>query len=349
MQKLWLVMAWSVAAVVAVRAGELKKDYFGATKPGAWAEYKMESSDGTRSASSSQRNADEDGHVVVVESVKIQAGAGAGTEVKNTFVLPKDFNLARDWLSYGKFTEKMTMKYGEMVMAVDANTLAAIKKGSKDYRGAVSFEATEKVDGHNCDRYAYAVAVAGPAPLKESGQLWLDDSIPFGIVRQVAKPLAGDGSSASSYEIKLQQTGAVQVEAPATAPVTAEKAPALPSVVALVEAYQAGRVSIEVAVEAGSAGHRLQLTINNKTETELTVKLPEGELSIPASDPIGALKIVVKKAASIVVPGSGDAAPISVAQQPGRGALEGKFKLSVYEGTLLYSGSITRGTVTPAP
>ena len=111
------------------------------------------------------------------------------------------------------------------------------------------------------------------------------------------------------------------------------------------DGYQAGRVGIEVTVEDGSSGKHLQLAFINKTEADLTVKLAAGALEIPASDPLGALKIVVPKAANLVVPAGAASDPIKVDQQPGRGAFEGKFVLSVYEGTLLYSGSVTKGTV----
>jgi len=340
---LWIIAGTAIAATTA-RAGELKKDYFGATKEGAWAEYKVEASDGSKWTSTDQRQPDEDGQIVVEESVKFTAGAGAGTESKNLYTLPKGFNLTRDWLSYGKFTEKMTMKYGTTVMPVAAATLEVIKKAAKDYRGAVTFEATEQVDGHKCDRYAYAITVAGPSPSKETGQLWLDATVPFGIVKQSGKFAKTDAAGASSYEVKLQETGRVQL-APAEVATPAEKTPAAPAVVSLMDGYQAGRVGIEVTVEDGSSGKHLQLAFINKTEADLTVTLAAGALEIPASDPLGALKIVVPKAANLIVPAGAASDPIKVDQQPGRGAFEGKFVLSVYEGTPLYSGSVTKGTV----
>ena len=342
--KKYMLMIVMIAGVAAVAgAGELKKEYFGATKQGAWATYTLEASDGTKSESSSQRNADEDGHVVVEESVKITAGVGVGTESKNTYMLPKKFNISADWLSYGKFTEKMTMKYGTMVMPVNDTTLAAIKKGSKDYRGSMTFEAVEKIDGHMCDRYAYSVVIAGPAPGKETGQLWLDATVPFGIVRQVAKSSNADGTT-SSFEIKLQEIGAVQLNTADVVP-PVENIPAAPAVVSLIDGYTAGRIGLEVTVEKGSEGKHLQLAFINKTDKELTVKLAAGALEIPASSPIGTLKIVVKKAVDVVVPAEAMAESITVDQQPGRGAFEGKFELSVYEGTQLYSGSVTKATV----
>src|ERR1039457_6799222 len=123
-----LALGLIALAATTARAGELKKDYFSATKLGAWAEYKVEASDGSKWTSTDERQADDDARVVVEESVKISAGAGAGTESKNIYVLPKGFNLTRDWLSYGKFTEKMTMKFGTTVMPVADATLGAIKR-----------------------------------------------------------------------------------------------------------------------------------------------------------------------------------------------------------------------------
>lgn len=340
-----LLFVFFGTALSAANAGELKKDYFLATPPGAWAEYRLETADGTKFLSTNQRNADENGHIIIEEGIKFQAGAGAGTESKNTFVLPQNFNIGRDWLSYGKFTEKMSMKVGSVVMPIDPTTLDSMKKGSKDYRGAVTFEETEKIDGHTCDRYSYSVAIAGPAPSKETGQLWLDATVPFGIVRQVGKSFNPDGSVASSFEIKLLETGRVQldtIEATTSAP---SAAPAAPAVVSLIDGYKAGRVGIEVSVEKGSNGHHLQLVFINKMDASLTVKMKKGTLDIPASDPISALRIVVKKDAEIVIPAGASSDAIMVEQQPGRGAIEGKFELSVYEGTRLYSGSVTHGTI----
>ena len=344
MTKHIMMLGLATTAGAALCAGELKHDYFGATTVGAWAEYSNEASEGQKWISKDQRRSDDDGQTVVEESVKIAAGAGAGTESKNIYTYPKGFNLARDWLSQGRFTEKMTMQFGTTVMPVDAATLGAIKKSSKDYRGAVTFEAAEDVDGHRCDRYAYSITIAGPAPSAETGQLWLDATVPFGVVKQAGKFSDADGKVTSSYQFKLQATGQAQAATTQASP-AAEEAPPAPAVVSLLDAYNAGRVGIEVKVEDGSSGRHLQLAFVNKTEADLTVKLATGALTIPASDPVGALKIVVPKAADFAIPAGETSEVVRVDQPPGRGAFEGKFHLSVYEGTLLFSGSITKGTV----
>jgi hypothetical protein len=329
------------------RAGELRKEYFAATPPGAWAQYMLEAGDGSKYLSSSQRNADKEGRVVVEESMKGQTGPATGTESQNVYQFQKEFKIARDWLSYGKFTEKMTMKAGGAEIRIDAVTLDEIKKGLKDFRGAVTFEAIEKIDGRNCDRYAYSVTTAGPAPGKETGQLWLDPTVPFGIVRQTANSYNTDGSAASSFAMRLQDTGRVQIDSPDTAPPapTGPVAPPVPAVASLLDGYRAGRIGIQVSVENGSGGRWLQLVFINKTESMQTIRLTAGKLAIPASEPVENLQIVVQDAADIVVPATAASGAVRVQQQPGRGALDGKFELSVYEGTLLFTGSITRGTV----
>ena len=85
--------------------------------------------------------------------VKILAGLGEGAESKNICTMPQNFDLFRDGLNYGKFTEKMVMQFGSMSMPVDETTLEHIRKAGKDYRGAVTFEATENSGDRTCDRY----------------------------------------------------------------------------------------------------------------------------------------------------------------------------------------------------
>ncbi|MFO1523332.1 MAG: hypothetical protein U1G05_15085 [Kiritimatiellia bacterium] len=100
-----------------------------------------------------------------------------------------------------------------------------------------------------------------------------------------------------------------------------------------------------MTVEAGSSGRRLRIVLINKLDAGVTVVLAPGELDLPAGDPVGALNIVVEKAAKVVVPPGDAAPPVLVGQRPGRGVIEGTFEMSVYEGTTLFSGSATRGTV----
>ena len=46
-------------------------------------------------------------------------------------------------------------------MQVDDATLDQIRQAEKDFRGVVTFEKTEKMDGRTCDRYTYSLRTLG--------------------------------------------------------------------------------------------------------------------------------------------------------------------------------------------
>ncbi len=339
----WIVAGVFFVGLSIARGGELKKNYFDATKPGSWVEYLQTSPDGAQSRFTYQRLADEDEHVVLQMAVKILAGPGQGSESKNLYTMSKDFVLARDGLSYNKLAEKMTMMFGTTVMPVDPATLESIRQSGKDYRGAVTFEATEPVAGYTCDRYAYSLRTGGPAPAQEDGTIWLCESVPFAIVRQVGRITGTVDAPPYDYEMNLQNTGLDQSIAAASGPEPSPAAPAplAPATVGLAEGYMAGRLAIEVQPLAGSGGRQLSLIIRNKTDTEFTVKVPAGDLDLDADSPIHKLRLTIPKEADLVLPAEESAEPIRVGQRGQRGAVEGRFTLSVYEGALLYSGSAT--------
>ena len=133
---------------------------------------------------------------------------GKNSKSHNTYTMSRNFNLGRDGLSFGKFIEKMSMSSGGMDMQVDEATLDQIRQAEKDFRRAVTFEKTEKIDGRTCDRYTYSIKTVGPTPTMEKGTLWLSDSVPFAIVRQVAEVFRTNGTKLSGFVMQLQDTGA---------------------------------------------------------------------------------------------------------------------------------------------
>jgi hypothetical protein len=169
------------------RAGDLKKDYFAETKPGQWCTQMVTTIDGTKSEYTTSRKLDDEGRVVVDMTIKSLEGPGAGSESRMTYFLKKDFNFGHDFLSHGKHVDKMVMTYGGTEMPIDATTLQVITESSKDFAGTMTFEESETVDGHVCDRYAYEVKIGGPGPMKETGKIWLDPTVAFGVVRQTAE------------------------------------------------------------------------------------------------------------------------------------------------------------------
>ncbi len=320
-------------------AGDLKKSYFGATKEGAWSQYDLTTKDGTVSVYSYERKPDENGRAVLELEVKTTAGAGAGSESTMTYTMPMGFDLARDGLSYGKFTEKMTMQYGEMVMPVDASTLAVIRDAEKDYRGKLTFTGTEKVGLYDCDRYTYALNGAGPVPTKESGTLWLNDAVPFAIVRHAGKVVNMDGAVASDFDMLLKDRGQIVMDRAApVAEATPRVAPA-PAVVTLAEGFKAGWIGIDLQTLVG--GKQLRLNFRNEYAAQLTIELVPGPVDLVVDFPVDTLKISFSKAARLVLEAGSTSEAMVVQQRGPRGVAEGKCYLSVYEGTPVFQGSVT--------
>ena len=187
--------------------GDLRKAYFKATEPGTWSEYVLTSGTNSKSTFNYRRQQDADGKIVIELTVTTPVAPGKNSRSKNTYVLSRNFNLRRDGLSFGKYIEKMTMASGGMDMTVDNATLSQIRQAEKDFRGAVTFETTEKIDGRTCDRYAYSIRTLGTVPTIEKGTLWLSDSVPFAIVRQVAEVFRPNGTKLTAFTMQLQGSG----------------------------------------------------------------------------------------------------------------------------------------------
>ena len=211
-------------------AAELRRSYFEATRPSTWSEYALTSGTRSKATFRYQRQRDVDGKVVIELTVTTPIEPSKNSKSKNTYIMSRDFNLGRDGLSFGKFIEKMSMSSSGMDMQVDDATLRQIRQAEKDFRGAVTFEKTEKIDGRTCDRYAYSLRTLGAAPTIEKGTLWLSDSVPFAIVRQVAEVFRPNGTKLSGFVMQLQDTG-TRASSPASrkALPPPEDAPAKPS------------------------------------------------------------------------------------------------------------------------
>ncbi len=331
-------------SVAVAWSGELRKSYFQATKPGAWSAYLLTSGDDSKSTFIYQRRPDDNGQIVIELTVKLLSGPGKDSSSRNSYLMPRGFNLERDGLSFGKFIKKMSMSSRGMEMTVDDATLDQIRRAEKDFRGAVTFEATETVDGRACDRYAYALRAGGPVPINEKGKLWLSESVPFGIVRQTAEVFRPDGTKISGFEMRLQDSGFDQSPAKALPKtVQPEKAPAQTSTVALAEGYRTGRVGIEIMVVPGSSGRRLSLTLQNKTDAELTVTIRAGNTELKAGRPVAVLRFASADSIALKLAPEGRGDPVLVDQRGNRGIKDGRCALSVHEGKPLFSGSVTLG------
>lgn len=324
-----------VLLAAGARAGEFKTDYFAGTAQGAWSQYTLTAKDGTVSTYSYERKPDADGQAVLELEVKTTGGVAAGSESTMTYTMPKGFDLAKNGMSYGKFTEKMLMKYGEMEMPVDAATLEIIRKAEKDYRGHVTFSGTEKIGDLACDRYTYALSTDAT---KETGTLWLNATIPFAVVKHAGQVVNTDGTLASDFTMTLLDHGQIQL-AQAQPEAAPEPAPAQPIEVGLAEGFRAGQIGIDAQALAG--GRQLRLTFRNEYQARLTINIPAGPVALEVDFPVDKLGFTVARATRLVLEAGTSSEALVVAQRGPRGIAEGKCYLSVYEGTPLFQGSVT--------
>lgn len=331
-----IVVTCVLLVAVGARGGEFKTAYYAGTAQGGWSQYTLTAKDGTVATYSYERKPDDDGRVVLELEVKTTGGVAAGSESTMTYTMPKGFDLAKNGISYGKYIEKMMMKYGEMEMPVDDATLEVIRKAEKDYRGAVTFTGAESIGGLACDRYTYAMTTEAT---KETGTLWLNAAIPFAVVKHAGKVVNADGSVASEFEMTLKDHGQIQLtQAPPE--VAPEPGPEpQPLEVGLVEGFKAGRIGIDVQARAG--GRELSLGFRNEHEAQLTINIPAGPANIEVDFPVRTLSFNVARTTKLVLEPGTSSEALVVTQRGPRGIADGKCYLSVYEGTPIFQGSVT--------
>ena len=322
----------------AATAGDFKAAYFTGTPEGAWSQYTLTARDGTVATYTYTRRPDADGRVVLELGAKTTAGAAAGSESTMRYTLSREFDFVRDGLSYGKFIEEMVMKYGEMEMPVDADTLDVIRKAENDFRGAVTFVGTETAGGLTCSVYAYA---KDGGATRDSGTLWMNASIPFAVVKQVGKVVNPDGSVASEFEMTLQEHGqlAFAEAAPEPDPATPEPVAAAPITTTLAQGFQAGQIGLDVEALAG--GRQLRISFRNEIDAPLTIDLAAGPVDLAVDFPVRTLRIQIPKAQRIELAPGASSDPVVVSQRGTDGITEGKCYLSIYEGSPIFQGSVT--------
>jgi hypothetical protein len=91
----------------------------------------------------------------------------------------------------------------------------------------------------------------------------------------------------------------------------------------------------------------LSLTMQNKTDAELTIMVPAGNTELKVGSPVNLLRFVSADAITLKLPAEGRGSPVLVEQRGKRGINEGRCTLSVYDGQALFSGSVTIGPLSP--
>jgi len=185
-------------------AGGFKKAYFGATKQGSWAKYAMHTSSGDITFTNT-RLPDDAGQPRI--EIKTEFDDKSTPTAINRYTLKKGFAIDRDLMDYGPAIVDGEMGVGDEIQKTDAATLAAISKTLARYGEHATFLGSDTINGRKSDHYSYTVRFEGDPAQIETGEIWLNESVPFGLVKQKASTKDEKGNDISSYEEILVDSG----------------------------------------------------------------------------------------------------------------------------------------------
>ena len=335
----------SLNVVSAVAATGYQKAYFGATKPGSWAQYTMRVEGQPDMGYLNTRLPDEAGQQRVEVRIEYMS-EGKLTSAYTGYVLKPGYSLENDALGFGKALVSMTSRTpGTKPYVMPVAALDSARKTMPDYAASAQFVGTENIGGKVSDRYKYTQRHPGNPAQIETGEIWLNETVPFGLVKQKAMTKDESGKLVSQFEMLLVDSGvgtAANQDSAAKNPAkTAATGPVL-----LADAFRKGQVELAVTIAAdASKGRNLRITFKNKGDRPLRLTIPAGPTTLDVGTPLDKLRLEAAAAKSLDIAAGATSPAVEMTQTGARRAVEGSFVLSVYEGTPLYSGSVTIDTV----
>jgi hypothetical protein len=322
-----------------------KKAYFAATIPGSWAQYTMKVEGQPDMGYFSTRLADEGGQQRVENRVEYMA-EGKLTRTLTSYALKAGYSLENDALGFGKALVSMSSAMpGTKPYVMPPVVLDGARKTMPDYAASAQFVGTENIGGKVSDRYKYTQRHPGDPVQIETGEIWLNGTVPFGLVKQKAITKVESGKVVSQFEMLLIDSGVnATASQDAAAKTPNKKAAAGP--ILLADAFKNGQVELAVSIVPTSGdGKNLRLTIKNRRQSPLLLTIPAGPTTLDVGVPLDKLRLVAAAAKSLEIAPGATSPPVEMTQTGARRAVRGSFVLSVYEGTPLYSGDVTVDTV----
>jgi len=208
--KLVLVVAllWCARPGAGEQPG-FKKPYFGATKPGTFAHQRSTDEKGAVTDYTYSRLPDVAGEPVIELTYEIVSGQFKGTNSVTGCLMPASFPLDNDAIDFqGHARRCVAGTGGGKPTEYPAATMKAIAQGITDYAAISTFKGTETVNGKPADRYGYEYKSSYMnTPATTTGDLWLSDAVPFGLVKEVMTLRDGSGKTLSHIETVLVNTG----------------------------------------------------------------------------------------------------------------------------------------------
>lgn len=351
MRKITLCLLILLVSAGSGVAGQLKKSYFAATKVGTWAQYKQSSSNGSSMTTTDMRLADADGRIVIEHMIHVNEGPGKGTTSSTLSVLEPGFDLDSNLISSGTATQAMIAQVNEGEPSVTPEqVLKIIRKSSIDFSKGIVFQGSEKIGKYQCDYYTYEVTAGGAIPMTHIGKIWLNEEVPFGVVKQSAI-IKDNSKKLSDFEMRLIEFGSDAKGTPALiakipkSQKTLEKKPSEKAEIrsySLADAYAKEIVRLQVEAKEGSGGKRLFLVMKNQSKEAFFLTVARGPLAFEAAPPVNTLNLDIFDDNRIKLDPGQSTPPLEVGQTGKRGVVKGRFELVIYKGEPLITGSVTK-------
>jgi hypothetical protein len=203
-----VALAFAALAADAAAAG-FQKPYYGATRAGTFARQKATDEKGAVTEYVYSRLADVGTDRVIELAYKMLSGQFKGTNSTTTCLVPADFALESDAVDFMAHSRRCASSSdGGAVTEYPRETMKAIAQGMTNYAAIVSFKGTEAVAGKPCDRYAYEYkGHYMNVPVTVTGDMWLSDTVPFGLVKEVMSQRDAGGKTLTRIETVLVESG----------------------------------------------------------------------------------------------------------------------------------------------
>lgn len=334
-------VAWTpfLLFFAALAAGQdsagFQKAYFGATGVGAWARYRMTSPGAQEGFTTYTRLADEDGQQRLRVRVEFTT-EGRRNTANNEYTLEKGFSLEKDALGFGRAVDSaVTWQGNDPPEELPDEALEDIQTMAPDFGERARFVAAETISGRRCDHYRYTQKHPGDTTTFEAGEIWLDPTVPFGVVRQTGELTDSRGRFLSSYAMLLMDSGT----GPAPPPRTPRAAASTP--VKLAEAYGDGQVEIQ-ADAAGSSG--LKATFKNISLETIRLTIPSGPTALEVGAPVGTLRLESASTWLFDLGPGETSETVELGQSGAPRVISGKFSAHLSGGKPVFSGNATLDT-----
>jgi hypothetical protein len=206
---LTVAAVWCASSVHAAERG-FNKAYFGATRPGSFARHKATDEKGAVTEYTYARLADLESERVIERRFEVVSGQFKGSGSTTACLVPASFPLENDAIDFQVHARRCvaTPSIGAPPYEYPPDTMKSIADVMTNYAAIVTFKGTETVGGRRADRYAYQYeGMAVNAPSTTTGDIWLSDAVPFGLVREVMTTRDASGKTVTRIETVLVESG----------------------------------------------------------------------------------------------------------------------------------------------